>query len=247
MIIQLTNELERNLTTSEKMVVNYINKNEEIISTMSIVEIADNTFTSPATVSRAIKKCGIKGFSELRYKMLISDEEHKEYKTINHILEKSLIEVKRTIENISIKDIKEAIDSIKNSKRVYILARGLTELVATEFDLKLKLLGYNSFLITDPSIMKKISQTLDKEEIVLTFSLRGSTKEIVESSENAKKRGCKVITCCCEKKSKLEKVSDITLIGEKHTRIAIKEYEVMSRIPLQVISRAIIDYLVEYS
>ncbi|MGL5329646.1 MAG: MurR/RpiR family transcriptional regulator [Peptostreptococcaceae bacterium] len=245
MIIELTNQKEQNLTTSERMVVEFINNNSEKISKMSIVDIADSTFTSAATVSRAIKKCGLKGFSELRYKIIINDDENKEYKNINHILEKSLIEVKRTIENLSIKDIKDAIDLIKNSKRVYILARGLTELVATEFDLKLKLLGYNSFLITDPSIMIKIAQTLNKDEVVLTFSLRGSTDEIVQAVEYAKKQGAKVITCCCEKKSKLEKISDIVLLGEKHTRISIKEYEVTSRIPLQVISRAIIDYLIE--
>ncbi|MGL5693394.1 MAG: MurR/RpiR family transcriptional regulator [Peptostreptococcaceae bacterium] len=245
MIIQLTNQEEQNLTTSEKMVVDFINKNQSKISKMSIVDIADNTFTSAATVSRAIKKCGLKGFSELRYKLIMDDSSNNEYKNINHILEKSLIEVQRTIENLSIKDIKDAIDLIKSSRRVYILARGLTELVATELDLKLKLLGYNSFLITDPSIMIKITQTLANEELVLVFSLRGSTEEIVQAVKNAKNQGCRVITCCCEKKSKLEKISDITLVGEKHTRISIKEYEVTSRIPLQVISRAIIDYLIE--
>lgn len=245
MIIQLTNQLEENLTISEKMVVDFINKNYKKISKMSIVDIADRTFTSPATVSRTIKKCGLKGFSELRYKLIMDDNDNKEYKNINHILEKSLVEVQRTIESLSIKDIKEAIDIIKNSNRIYILARGLTELVATEFDLKLKLLGYNSFLITDPSIMIKISQTLSNGEVVLAFSLRGSTNEIVQAAGYAKKQGCKVITCCCEKKSKLEKISDITLVGEKHARISIKEYEVTSRIPLQVISRAIIDYLIE--
>ena len=34
---------------------------------MSILEVAEQTFSSPATVSRTIKKCGISGFAELRY------------------------------------------------------------------------------------------------------------------------------------------------------------------------------------
>ncbi len=58
---------------------------------------------------------------------------------------------------------------IKEAKRIYILARGLTELVAQEFNLKLELLGYNTFLIVDPNIMRKICKTLDKEELVIVF------------------------------------------------------------------------------
>lgn len=36
---------------------------------MSIVDIAFETYSSPSTVSRAIRKCGINGFNELRYRL----------------------------------------------------------------------------------------------------------------------------------------------------------------------------------
>ncbi|MFR5079803.1 MAG: hypothetical protein ACLTDX_18050 [[Clostridium] innocuum] len=39
---------------------------------MSITTIAEKTFTSPATVSRTIQKCGFRGTSELRYKIVTS-------------------------------------------------------------------------------------------------------------------------------------------------------------------------------
>ncbi|KEI87277.1 RpiR family transcriptional regulator [Clostridium botulinum B2 267] len=239
MVIEVNKSIFDSLTETEKTVVKYINSNESNIPNMSIVDVAEKSFTSPATVSRTIKKCGLEGFSELRYKISAKNDYNHDSKKVNEILGKSLIEVTKTIENVL-----KTVRLIKEAKRIYILARGLTELVAQEFNLKLELLGYNTFLIVDPNIMRKICKTLDKEELVIVFSLKIGSPEIVESAESAVKTGAKLITCCCVKNSKLENLSDITLIGYKQSRTAIKEFEVTSRLPLFIISRAIIDYLI---
>lgn len=244
MIIEVSNELFEKLTPTEKSVVDYINSNTNKLSNMSIVDVAEESFTSPATVSRTIKKCGFEGFSELRYKISAKEEHNYDSKKVNEILGKSLIEVTKTIENISITNVLNIVKIIKESKRIYILARGLTELVAQEFNLKLQLLGYNTFLIVDPNIMMKICKTIDREDVVIAFSLRSETKEILESVKSAKKSGAMVVTCCCVRKGILEEYSDVTLIGYKQSRTSIKEFEVTSRLPLSIISRAIIDYLI---
>lgn len=244
MVIEVNKSIFDSLTETEKTVVKYINSNESNIPKMSIVDVAEKSFTSPATVSRTIKKCGLEGFSELRYKISAKNDYNHDSKEVNEILGKSLIEVTKTIENISVENVLKTVRLIKEAKRIYILARGLTELVAQEFNLKLELLGYNTFLIVDPNIMRKICKTLDKEELVIVFSLKIGSPEIVESAESAVKTGAKLITCCCVKNSKLENLSDITLIGYKQSRTAIKEFEVTSRLPLFIISRAIIDYLI---
>ena len=70
MIIEITESIAENLTQTEKSIVKYINQNETKLSRMSIVDIAFETFSSPSTVSRAIRKCGINGFNELRYKLM---------------------------------------------------------------------------------------------------------------------------------------------------------------------------------
>ena len=244
MVIEVNKEILDKLTPTEMSVVNYINSNSSKLANMSIVDVAEESFTSPATVSRATKKCGFEGFSELRYKVSAKEVNNNDSRKVNEILGKSLIEATKTVENISITNVLKIVKLIKDSKRIYILARGLTELVAKEFNLKLQLLGYNTFLIVDPNIMLKICKTIDKENLVITFSLREGTKEIIESAKSAKKAGAKVITCCCVRKGQLEEISDVALIGYKQSRTAIKEFEVTSRLPLYIISRVIIDYLI---
>ncbi|KLE15493.1 MurR/RpiR family transcriptional regulator [Clostridium sp. C8] len=244
MIIEVDSDILKKLTPSERSVVDYINSNMNKLSNMSIVDVAEESFTSPATVSRTIKKCGFDGFSELRYKVSAMEGYNKDSKKVNEILGKSLIEVTKTIENISITNVLNVVKIIKESKRIYILARGLTELVAQEFNLKLQLLGYNTFLIVDPNIMMKICKTIDIDDVVIAFSLRSETKEIIESVKSAKNAGAKVVTCCCIRKSILEEYSNVVLIGYKQSKTSIKEFEVTSRLPLYIISRAVIDYLI---
>ena len=61
MLIEVTQELKARLTASELQVVSWLNENEEKIPDDSINQIAEESFTSPATVSRAIRKAGFNG------------------------------------------------------------------------------------------------------------------------------------------------------------------------------------------
>lgn len=61
MIIELSPNILENLSKTELEIVNFINDNEERLSELSIVDIAFETYSSPSTVSRAIRKGGING------------------------------------------------------------------------------------------------------------------------------------------------------------------------------------------
>lgn len=244
MIIKIDDKVKSRLTSSEEGVIKYINENESKLVDMSIVDIAEETYTSPSTVSRAIKKCGLNGFMELRYNLSKKQDEIDSSKNINEIFSKSLIETVQTLENLSVNKILEVLDLIQKSKKIIVIARGLTELVASEFSLKLELMDFNVFNISDPSIMKRISKEAKKEHLYIAFTLKGEDEDILTSIKNASGRGAKVITCSCGTNKELQKYSDHIIVGYKHSNISIKKYEVTSRIPLFIISRVILDYLV---
>ncbi len=244
MIIKIDHRIYESLTATEKQVVNYMNINADKIANMSIVDVAEGTFSSPATVSRTIKKCGIGGFAELRY--ILSKKKNNEDSDLgqmNEILEKSLREATNTVEQLAITNVLHAIEFIQKAKRIYVLARGLTELVAQEFSFKLQLLGYNAFQISDPNVMRNITSEMKKDEILVIFSLYGKTEELIHSAENAVLMGSKVIACCCAEETPLRSLSAVYLKGYKYNHVSIKKFEVTSRMPLNVISRILIDYL----
>ena len=83
MIFQIDKTIYEQLSETERYIVDFIIQNENKISYLSITNIADKTFSSPATVSRTIQKCGFKGIAELRY--LISKEDKDRVKMYPHM------------------------------------------------------------------------------------------------------------------------------------------------------------------
>lgn len=244
MLIELNQEKTEGLSKTEQEIVRYINENEKNLPKLSIVDIAFETFSSPSTVSRAIRKCGINGFNELRYR-LTAKESNTQVQNMGEILNKSLIEAQRVLEQISLTTVLDIVNVMRGARRIFILGRGLTEYVSQEFTLKLQLLDYNAVFFSDPNIMRKKCENLRSDEIVIIFSLNGRTPELIESARNARTRNAKVITCCCNEDSELIGLSNYNVIGFKHEHDAIREYEVASRVALHMIARIIIDYMVE--
>ena len=117
MLIELNNEITECLSKTELEIVRFINENEERMPKLSIVEIAFDTFTSPSTVSRAIRKCGLNGFNELRYRLTVKAEE-KDIQNMGEVMNKSLIEAQRVIEQISVSGILEIIQYLKEASRI---------------------------------------------------------------------------------------------------------------------------------
>ena len=224
MLIKIDHDFHEHLTETEQKVIGFINMNAEKISSMSISDVAEATYSSPATVSRTIKKCGISGFAELRYLITQKTTVHKDNIAVNEIFNKSLTEVTQTIEQLSIETILAVVREIRQAKRIYLLSRGLTEHVADEFALKLQLQGFNVFANSDPSIMQDVTRRMKNQELVIIFSLSGKTPELLTAAENAA-------------------IAHLAIYGFKHSHVSIKNVDATSRLPIYVISRIIIDYL----
>lgn len=241
MLIELNKEIVDQLTKTELGVIKYINEHEEKLSELSIVDIAFETYTSPSTVSRAIRKCNIHGFNELRCKCIKPTTE-KDLTLANKILYQSLNEIQNIIESISTRRISQAITYIEQAKKVYVFGRGVSEYVAEEFSFKLQLMNKDSMFIKDPNIIRQKSKCSKDDSLIVIFSLNGYTPELIEAAQNAKTAGAKILCCCCNPNSELITLSDLSLIGYSEPHSLITEYEVKSRLPLYVISRIITEY-----
>jgi len=116
MLIEITNEIRENLSKTELAVVRYINEHEKDFSKLSMVDIAFETYSSPATVLRAIKKCNISGFNELRFRS-VQKENSNSFNQVNEILLQSLNEVQSITECISIQKLVMASEMIKKLRQ----------------------------------------------------------------------------------------------------------------------------------
>lgn len=243
MIIQISKEVYDNLSDSEQQVINYLNENEASIPLMSITTIAEKTFTSPATVSRTIQKCGFRGISELRYKISKRAEHTDDSYVVNKVLNKSYKECVKTIDNICVTNILKIIEYVKAAEKIFIYARGFTALVADELCMQLQLLGYNALVVKDVTWMVKTDKLVNANDLVIILSVMNTTPELASSARMAKRTGAKVVICCCKEGTPLERYSDVSIIGYAETITSNKTITVISRIPLYIITRTIVEYL----
>lgn len=242
MIISLNKQKIEKLTKTELEIINFVNSNEDILPELSIVDIAYKTFSSPSTVSRAIRKCGLNGFNELRYRSA-HKAKSEEIQSMNELFNKTLIEAQKVHERISLTDILAIIKCLDSARQISVFSRGPTTYVGQEFALKLQLLDYDVFFSDDPNIMQIKASKLKEKDVLFILSLNGETPELISSAITAKQKENCVITCCCNEKSSLLTYSNYSLVGYKHSHQAIKEFEVSSRIALHMICRIIIDYI----
>ncbi len=128
-----------------------------------------------------------------------------------------------------------------DTEKIYIFARGFSELIGTELTTKLQLIGKNCEMHNDPNIIRVISKKLTDKELAIFISLNGETAELVEACKNFKMKSISTITLTASVDSSLAKLSEITLLGYKGSQSFFPDYEVRSRLPLQVISRIILD------
>lgn len=139
------------------------------------------------------------------------------------------------------RQIEDAIQAIAGASQVYLFARGLSELIASEMEVKFHLLGRTCELYTDPNIIRTISKRLTAQDLVLLISLNGQTQELVAAAQTCVAQEVPLVLLTANGGSSLAQLADISLVGYKSEISYFPDYEVRSRLPLQVIGRILLD------
>ncbi|MFV0552252.1 MAG: MurR/RpiR family transcriptional regulator [Anaerorhabdus sp.] len=235
MSILITLREYRNLSEAENQVRDYLLKNSKEIIDKSIYELAEKTYTSPATIVRLCKKLGVKGFSQLKIQIA---SEIKAFDTIHlDILDTTSIakddSVKQIIDkvtNISIQSIEETrilLDEKKllNSARELMKASvidfygvGASNTVAFDAAYKFVRIGksVSCFQLSDRQIVQAINS--DKNHVGVLFSYSGETREIIEMAKTLQDNAVTTIAITCSTKSTLADLCDFALfVSSKET------------------------------
>lgn len=242
------------LSSSEKYLLSYIDDHLEDIPELSIVKLSESANVSTATIIRTMKKIGFKGYTAFKYHLRAQEKNNPKFNNMNQIdkkireaILKNEQEVIRTIQMLDSGTIEDAIQSIKSAKRVMIFARGFSELIAKEMVMKFQLLGKYSELHDDPNIVRTISKRLSLNDIVIFISLNGETEELVQAAKNCVDNHIQTISITANASGKLLDYTTLSFIGFKSPYSYFPDYEVRSRLPLQVIARTLMDaYAIRY-
>jgi DNA-binding MurR/RpiR family transcriptional regulator len=244
------------LSDSEKFLVNYIEKNRSDMNNISIIRLSELSNVSTSTIVRCMKKLGYKGFTDFKFKITLeysedSTEEILNFKNMDEQIQKAILKNKEEVENtlsyVRPVIIEDALEAINYSKKITIFARGFSEMIAEEMTTKLQLLDKHCEMHSDPNIIRLKSKYFSKDDLVIFISLSGNTSELAEAAETCHKNSIKTILLTTNKNGNLYDLTDIILLGYKSEQSYFPDYEVRSRLPLQVLSRILLDsYVIRY-
>ncbi len=213
------------LTKTEKNIANYILNNEDKIIYESITDLAEATKSSDATIVRMCRKLGFNGFQE--FKISIAKDTvtplSKIHEGINpedsaeQILSKcfaSTIEtLTATLQIINIREFEAAAHAILNARRILVFGLGSSAPIAMDIAHKFMRIGLDTSFYSDSHYQMISCCSISENDVVIGISHSGSSKDIVEALEFAKKLGATTICITNHSKSPITKsnVSDIKL------------------------------------
>ena len=155
----------------------------------------------------------------------------------------SVEECVNTIENLRIPDVLKIVDLIRGANKIYVLARGITALAAQEFTFQLQLQNYTALHFSDSEIMKRIDKMAAAGDLIILMTAYNSTPEFEIAARLARRAGCGIVVLCCKAGTPLEAYADVTLVGYSLPIVKGNRFNSGSRLPLQIFSRTIVEYL----
>ncbi|HFN0326707.1 TPA: MurR/RpiR family transcriptional regulator [Streptococcus pneumoniae] len=183
-------------------------------------KIVSKVKVGEGTLNRFCKKIGYSGFQELKLKMTKDILELESQKMssdtfIDEIKNNYLSIVESTRKLIDGRQIELAIKLIREANQILMIGVGSSGNAAREFESSLLRIGIISKTVIDTHFQLMHTALLKDNDLIIAFSLSGSTKEVEETLLNAKRKNVKIISITNYSSRNIAKLSDCVLLTSK--------------------------------
>ena len=187
------------MTDLEQRIGHYFLDPNSIQEDLSSLQVAQTLHISQAALTRFAKKCGFKGYREFSFQYLQDlqkaqiESDNMQSSLSRHVLYNYNQIHQQTKELIDEEKLKRVAQIIEEADRVYFFGTGSSGLVARDMKLRFMRLGVVCEALTDQDGFAWTTSILDKNCLVIGFSLSGQTQSIIDSLIDAKNMGAKTI------------------------------------------------------
>lgn len=175
------------------------------VLTMSIAEIAAQSDTSASAITRFVRKFGYEGLDTFRIAMAQSsnaiasneiieiDPIVQKNDDLSTIIDKVAVMLSTTVSDtanfLDEKVIQEAISALKKARRIYLIGVGSSGVIAYDLAHKFNRAGFLALHSWDGHMVMENLAYLNEQDVVLSFSYSGETKEVLAALDIARERG----------------------------------------------------------
>ena len=196
------------LNELEFIICEYIQKNKQLVSDMTIRELANNVHVSTTTVLRLCKKFNCDGYAEFKIKLkMYIDNEMESNKKSDKVKCLEFLDMLDKEHYIQLMEL--AAKKIINAKQVIFIGEGIDRIAAkygAEYYTETCKL---SFSIDNVGTLKKYESL--KETVLIVLSEKGKSDEIIKCIEDVKKLGTTVISITSSHICRVSELSHINI------------------------------------
>lgn len=219
-------EFQNHASTTEKSIIQYILANPRETTEISVHELAEKTFSSPASVIRLCKKTGFDGYKDfckaLIYELALREntqlEAQKEVspadsleEIVDKITYKNIVSLEATKDLIDLEVISQCIQLLYDCDHVALFGIGSSLLVAKDAQLKFMRLDKRCSVNDDWHTQLLTARNMRAKDVGIILSYSGQTREMVECAKAMKANGVKIISITRYGRSPVTEHSDLHL------------------------------------
>ncbi|MDZ7836124.1 MAG: MurR/RpiR family transcriptional regulator [Alkalibacterium sp.] len=216
-------EYKKDASPTEVAIIDYILKNTEETSQMTIYDLAEKTFSSPSTIIRLCKKNGYTGFKEFIKDLIYEQAVRSNYKEkhiaeltrtdeieeiINKVTHKNILSLEETEKLIDTDTIKTCVNKLFDCEKLTIFGMGASLIVAKDAQLKFTRINKMSYVSEDWHTQLLMAKNMSERDVALVISYSGQTEEMITCAEVAKENGATIISITKTDESPINQLAD---------------------------------------
>lgn len=215
-----------NMSRAQEKIAKYILSNPNSTPFLTVEKLAKLSGVSIATVTRFVIFLGYKGYPEFlkdtqqsmqqqvsKNERLKNDsnENSDDEKEVYDIFEEDLNNIKLTMEELDLYELKKAVNLLLNAKKIYIVARRSSSVLGSFLKYYLDFMFNSVNLIENIEQIPKQINGFSGEEVIIGISFEKYARSTVEIVAHLKSRGVATIAITDNMLSPLVPYSDVAL------------------------------------
>lgn len=226
---------------SEKKIADCIMERKQEVVDMTVAELARASGASDASVSRFCRRCGFKGFHQLKMTLareladgtqapVTNDISRDDIaQSLQNILANKTEEIKQTVAMMEPEQLDQIMTLLQHARTVQVAAVGNTIPVALDAAFKFNQLGILTTTGTILETQTALSFNLGKEDVILAISNSGVSKRLCTLLAGARENGVKVVSITNNPESPVGRLSDYHITTATREKL-LREDFLFSRI-----------------
>lgn len=222
-----------NFTEVDEQIANYFLSGNPPLKQAAL---AKKVNVSAASITRFCKKIGFDNYKELIYSYRKDLREHSiDRNNVTSNLQHRYKELINEIdEKINIEEIELVCKYLKDHKFIHIFGLGMSAIAGEDFKFRFTRIGKYIEVVQDYDSIEMVSSLLDKENLVIYFSLRAENQHVIQSLKYIKEKGATVIIITSNQSEEINELATVK-IPTSHIKNKNEVGQVSGQIPLLIV------------